>query len=208
MVDKVTPETQVMAYMAEYNALRDEIGWLLNGATQYQNFAIILVCAFLGFLAGTVASQYTIYVFLFAPLSISLLGFLYFRQHEEVYVIARYIDSEIAPRVRTVLGISDIFLWEQFKASRVSGVKPASRMINTLRLLLFLLPSLIALVVSAKLLNWGTFATFSLNAGWIGANSDVLLQAVMFAMAVVVFVAFAIYALAGANSAWALSHPA
>ena len=142
----------ISACIAEYNARRDEIGWLINGAQSYQALSIALVCGFIGFLAGIAGkhSPYEIYVFLFTPPVLSLLGFLYFRQHQEVYVVAACIDQKIVPTLRRAIGSDDVFVWERHKASAPQGIKPAAVMVNFLRLLLFALPSLLALGAAAS----------------------------------------------------------
>jgi hypothetical protein len=95
-------EDVLAAWLAEYQALRAEIEWLINDGTRYQNFAITL----LGIIGATIgwllkeASALLLPTLLAVPFIFCLLGFLYSRQHEEVYIVAAYLKDYLRPRVR------------------------------------------------------------------------------------------------------------
>ena len=181
----------IAASIAEYNALRDEIGWLINGAQSYQGLSIALVGGFIGFLAGIAGKQspYEIYVFLFTPPVLSLLGFLYFRQHQEVYVVAACIDQKIVPTLRQAIGSDDIFVWERHKASAPQGIKPAAVMVHFLRLLLFALPSLLALGAATSDIEWTTGSL-----GWGTA-----FQIILLGLDIIIVIAFLCVAILAGN---------
>ncbi len=150
-------EEKLEAYLAEYQSLRAEMEWLIRGADQYQNLTFALIGA-----AATIfpwvldkAPILLVPTLLILPLLFSLLGFLFLRQHEEVYVVAAYLSEYIRPRIRLLVGDSEAWGWEEFKDQRsreVLGRGPLaffskSKIIVFLRSSLFVLPSVAALVI-------------------------------------------------------------
>jgi hypothetical protein len=154
-------DAQLQAYLAEYQALRAEIEWLIRDGNQYQAFAIGLLAAalpFIGFVAER-ASGLVAATLLVVPFPFCLLGLLFFRQHEEVYVVAAYLAESLRPRIRRLVHTPDMWQWEEFKRDRTAIIyqRPFDRLsisktILVLRALLFLLPSLGALVAGLMIL--------------------------------------------------------
>ena len=143
------------AWLAEYNSLRAEIEWLIKDATRYQSFAITLlgilvpgVGWLLKELPDLVVPSLLVISFIYC-----LLGFLYTRQHEEVYVVAAYLKDYVRPRVRELMNDSSMWGWEEFKGQRWAALRPRrglgclrpGNMIVLLRAMLFVLPSAAAL---------------------------------------------------------------
>jgi hypothetical protein len=93
------------------------------------------------------------------PIALSLLGLLFFRQHQEVYVIAAYIREKIRPTIRELTGRDDAWGWEEFKAAsqkRLSARSPIlgmwrPRTILLLRLAIFSLPALCSVLIAISL---------------------------------------------------------
>lgn len=149
-------EEKLEAYLAEYVALREEIKWLIQEAGQYQNFAIVVIGATLTLIPWVLdkAPSLLVPVLLIVPFVFSLLGFLYLREHEEVYVVAAYLREYLRPRVRNLIKDSEAWGWEEFKDTRSREVfsgdvlhfLSTTKIIVILRSSLFLLPSIVALL--------------------------------------------------------------
>lgn len=173
-LDPVRQEA-LQAWLAEYNSLRAEIEWLIEGGAKYQDFAITL----LGLLFTAIAwvTQYgttlLIPTMLVIPFLFTLLGFLYCRQHEEVYVVASYLKDYVRPRLRSLVGDHSLWGWEEFKARRSRelfktkrGLSSSAGIVLVLRSMLFVVPSLgsiiavVALSISKGLLRARMFVHF------------------------------------------------
>jgi hypothetical protein len=149
------------AYLAEYNALRAEIEWLIRDGNQYQALALTfgaLIVSALGYVTQQ-APELLPAGLLIVPFPLCLLGFLFFRQHEEVYVVAAYLSESVRPRVRNLVGDQELWQWEEFKTHRLDLLRsgplrmlPAARIVLLFRALLFVMPSILATVVAATLL--------------------------------------------------------
>jgi hypothetical protein len=149
-------EERLQAHLAEFESLRKEMEQLQDGGQQYYTLALLLIggiAAVLPFILDK-APQLIIPTMLTIPLFFSILGFQYFRQHEEIFVIAAYLRECVRPAVRQLLGDDRLWGWEEFKYSRFDRVfgSGLSRILGPttigtlLRSLIFLVPSLIALV--------------------------------------------------------------
>ncbi|SRR5579871_682759 len=149
-------EEKLETYLAEYVALREEIKWLVQEAGQYQNFAIVVIGATLSLVPWVLdkAPMLLTPVLLIVPFVFSLLGFLYLREHEEVYVVAAYLREYLRPQVRLLIKDREAWGWEEFKDKRSREVfsgdvlrfLSTTRIIVILRSSLFLLPSTISLL--------------------------------------------------------------
>ena len=148
-------QDRLSVWLAEYQALRTEIEWLIRDANQYQNFAIALLGAVTAAIAWVFEKAPTLIVhtLLVVPFLFCLLGFLFFRQHEEVYVIAAYLREYVRPQLRLLTKDKALWGWEEFKARRTSQLYKrslfkalsTSKMVLVLRTLLFLIPSILSL---------------------------------------------------------------
>jgi hypothetical protein len=145
------------AWLAEYQCLRAEIEWLINDGTRYQNFAITLV-GIIGAAIGWLLKEAPIILIptlLVVPFVFCLLGFLYSRQHQEVYIVAAYLKDYVRPRVRELVGDESLWGWEEFKSQEWRALSPYRRfkpfglndIVFLLRAMLFILPSIVALSV-------------------------------------------------------------
>ncbi len=148
----------VEVWLAEYNNLRREIEWLINDATRYQALSISIVTLVAPAVAWveTQAPRLLLSTLLSVPFVVTLLGFLFYRQHEEVHVIAVYLRDYVRPRVRAALADSAIWGWEEFKSERhqvlretsvIRGLS-SSTVVMALRSMLFVGPSLVALALA------------------------------------------------------------
>ena len=159
VAEPVSVEDQLSGHFVEYEALRTEIGWLLNGATQYQNFAIVLIGAYVALIGWVYDKGPNLIVatLLTGPFIFCLLGFLYYRQHEEVFVIAAYLSEYVRPRVRSIVRDEGLWGWEEFKLRRSQELYGATffrvlttnTMVLVLRTALFLVPSILSLIAIA-----------------------------------------------------------
>jgi len=118
-VEREPVEEKLEAYLAEYSALREEIKWLIQEANQYQNFAIALIGATVTLIPWVLdkALALLIPVLLILPFLFSLLGFLYLREHEEVYVVGAYLREYLRSQVRNLVKDSHTWGWEEFKTN-------------------------------------------------------------------------------------------
>lgn len=150
------------AVLAEYEALRSEMAWLINHGAQLQNYAIGLslgVFPVATFVLQNSSAVFLIGLLLALPVALSLLGLLYFRQHQEVYVIAAYIREEIRPIIRQLTGHDAVWGWEEFKEARQERLSARSpilgvwrpRTILLLRLAIFSLPALCSVLIAISL---------------------------------------------------------
>jgi hypothetical protein len=151
-------DLSVEAWLAEYNCLRREIEWLINDATKYQALSISIVALVAPGIAWTEteAPRLVIPALLSVPFVVTLLGFLFYRQHEEVHVIAVYLRDYVRPQIRTALRDTALWGWEEFKAERhralretavIRGIS-SSTVVILLRSMLFVAPSLVALTLA------------------------------------------------------------
>lgn len=149
-------QDRLYACLAEYECLRTEMEWLIRHGNQYQNFAIGLVAAAIGAGAWVFDKPPTLILLglLALPFLFCVLGFLFFREHEEIYVIAAYLAEHVRPQVRSLAGDDTLWGWEEFKhertgemyKGRLSKALSTSRMILMVRTSLFLIPSILALL--------------------------------------------------------------
>ena len=90
------------------------------------------------------------------PLALCLLGLLYFRQHQEVYVIAAYINESVRPIICEFSVRDDVWAWESFKSARHAQLSERSRILGIwkpktillLRLTMFALPAACSFVLA------------------------------------------------------------
>lgn len=146
---------KTLAIITEYNALRLEIEWLIKDATQYQNFAIALMGATIPAIAWVLEKSPNLLnpLLLVIPFVFCLLGFLFFRQHEEVYVVAAYLRESVRPQLWNELKDKSLWQWEEFKHKRSNEINnkgiykylSSGRMVLILRTSLFLMPSIISI---------------------------------------------------------------
>ena len=145
--------------LAEYEALRAEIAWLIEHGAQLQNYAIgLAVGAFpvAAFILDKQNATFLIGLLLMLPLALCLLGLLYFRQHQEVYVIAAYINESVRPIICELTGRDDVWAWESFKSARHAQLSERSRILGIwkpktillLRLTMFALPAACSFVLA------------------------------------------------------------
>jgi hypothetical protein len=154
LIDK---DEKTLVMIVEYDALRKEIEWLIRDANNYQNFAIALIGSMVPVIAWIIekAPIFLIPALLTMPFIFCLLGFLFFRQHEEVYIVASYLRDDLRKQIRTYLQDDTLWGWEEFKHDRseqlyAKGVfkyLSSSRMVFTLRVFLFLLPSVFSMLL-------------------------------------------------------------
>jgi hypothetical protein len=164
-------QQRLEAWLAEYNSLRAEIEWLIEGGAKYQNFAITLLGLLFTAIAWVTQNGTTLIVptVLVIPFLFTLLGFLYCRQHEEVYVVASYLKQYVRPRLRSIVRDESLWGWEEFKASHSGGGSRPGKtrstsagMVLVLRSMLFVVPSLGSIIA---------VIAFSIEQGFVRARS-------------------------------------
>ncbi len=151
-------ERGMAACLAEYQTLVSEMKWLREEAAQYQRLSVTLFVGLVPLLSllASNSPDMLIPTLLAAPFPFAVLGYLFFRQHEEVYVIAAYIHEEVRPQIRRLADLPAIWGWEEFKDTRfvsgrrsVLGLLNSGKMVLVMRILLFLLPAVLSTVAAA-----------------------------------------------------------
>ena len=153
----------VDAILAEYAALRSEIEWLIKDAGQYQTYALGLIAILppaFALLLGTKHDWLTIPAIVIANSTFCLFGYLFFRCHQEVYVVAAYLKNVVRPKIRQLTGSDSVWDWEEYKAkadldirhSSTLGLLGSPRFVWLVRLLVFLLPATVGVVAVAVIL--------------------------------------------------------
>ncbi|MGE5156068.1 MAG: hypothetical protein ACM3JP_01055 [Betaproteobacteria bacterium] len=151
------------ACLAEYSALRNEIEWLIKDASQYQTYALGLVAVLPAAFALLVDTRQS---WLLAPAILAtcaafiMFGYLFFRNHQEVYVVAAYLSTVVRPLVRQLSGSGQLWSWEEYKASTYARLRRASRVgvlasprfVVMLRLLVFIMPAVAGLTAVSVML--------------------------------------------------------
>jgi hypothetical protein len=163
------------ACLAEYQALQGEMGWLREEAAQYQRLSVTLLVGLVPLLSFLAANSPDLLIpsLLAAPFPFTVLGYLFFRQHEEVYVIAAYLHDEVRPQVQRLAALPTIWRWEEFKHTRFSsdrrgilGVINSGQMALAMRILLFLLPAVLSTVAAAAVVLARNPSTLLTMYGW------------------------------------------
>ncbi len=158
----LTKDTQgndhLRPYLVEYEYLRREIEWLSKDSSRYQNLAITLVGAVSAAAAWVFenANLYFVPTLLAIPFLFCLLAFLFFRQYEEIYVVAAYLKEYVRPKLRLLTKDNDLWSWEEFKAERMVEMNKGGffkrlstiKMIVILRMLLFIIPSMLSMFIT------------------------------------------------------------
>jgi hypothetical protein len=162
--------------LAEYTAMRNEIDWLIKDAGQYQTYALGLVAVLppaFALLLDTKQALLVIPAIIVANSAFCLFGYLFFRCHQEVYVVAAYLRQVLRPHVRQLTGSSSMWGWEEYKANAHLAIQRSSRLgilgnprfVVMLRLQVFLLPAAVGVVsISVMLFRSGMVDEYSLPA--------------------------------------------
>lgn len=177
--DETILEQGVAACLAEYEALIGEMKWLREEASQYQRLSVTLFVGLVPLL-GLVASispDLLIPTLLVAPIPFAVLGYLFFRQHEEVYVIAAYLRLEVRPEIRRLTALPTAWGWEEFKHAQferhrhgILGMLGSSKLALAMRILLFLLPAVVSTIGAAGVALVRDPRTLLPMYGWAGAG--------------------------------------
>ncbi len=172
--------SRVDAHLAEYEALRHEIEWLIRDASQYQTYALGLIAvlpAAFALLVDTRQAWLVAPAILVASAAFCLFGYLFFRNHQEVYVIAGYLAREVRPQVWALVGSENLWGWEEYKAKTYRILRRSSRLgglasltfVVMLRLLVFLLPAAVGVVTVLVMLIRGAFS-MATTYTWVGVG--------------------------------------
>jgi hypothetical protein len=172
--------SRVDAHLAEYEALRNEIEWLIRDASQYQTYALGLIAvlpAAFALLVDTRQAWLVAPAILVASAAFCLFGYLFFRNHQEVYVIAGYLAREVRPRVRALVGSDNLWGWEEYKAKAYGVLRQSSRLgglasltfVVMLRLLVFLLPAGVG-VVTVLVMLARSASSMAATYTWVGVG--------------------------------------
>jgi hypothetical protein len=177
--DETILEQSVAACLAEYEALIGEMKWLREEASQYQRLSVTLFVGLVP-LVGLVASispDLLVPALLVAPIPFAVLGYLFFRQHEEVYVIAAYLRLEVRPEIRRLTALPTVWGWEEFKHAQfeqhrhgILGVLGSSKLALAMRILIFLLPAVVSTIGAVGVALVLDPRTLLPLYGWAGAG--------------------------------------
>lgn len=105
--------------LAEFHALREEIGRLREEIAQYQAFALAITVALTPLIGYEISHQrqWVIPTLAIIPPPFTILGFLFYRQTLEIYIEAAYIRDRIRPLLcARAAGAADVlWTWEDYK---------------------------------------------------------------------------------------------
>jgi hypothetical protein len=205
MDDKELNGLKIDVHIAEYEALRTEIEWLIKDGTMYQNLVFTLmgvVIAAEGWIYQN-APNLVIPVLLVIPFLFSLLGYLYIRQHEEVYIIASYLKDNLRPKLRKLLGDEELWQWEEFKSKKTDKFFnkgkmrfiTSDKMITILRAMLFVLPSFIAIILITVYVLRGGIKALETNFG----DGLIYLFLMLYFIDLLVFLSFIVFMIFRSN---------
>jgi hypothetical protein len=178
-------EQGVTACLAEYQSLIGEMRWLREEA-QYQRLSVTLLVGLVPLLGlvSSISPDLLIPTLLVAPVPFAVLGYLFFRQHEEVYVVAAYLRDQVRPRIRNLTAQPAIWGWEEFKHTHfesgrhgVLGLLNSGKVALMMRLLLFLLPAVVSTIAAAAVALVRNPGELLPMYGWVGAGLAVALFA-------------------------------
>ena len=109
----------VEACLAEFHALREEIGRLREEIAQYQAFALAITVALAPLIGYEISQQkqWLVPTLAIVPLPFTILGFLFYRQNLEIYIEAAYIRDRIRPLLcaRAPQAADLLWTWEDYK---------------------------------------------------------------------------------------------
>lgn len=188
----------VDAILAEYAALRSEIEWLVKDAGQYQTYALGLVAVLppvFALLLGTKQAWLAIPAIIIANSAFCMFGYLFFRSHQEVYIVAAYLKNVVRPQIRQAIGSNSVWDWEEYKSKANLDIQHSSRLgllgnprlVWLLRLLVFLLPAAVGLVAVAVILfRTGLLSNYS-PLGLVAIAIGTLINAAMIVILIVWF---------------------
>jgi MFS family permease len=171
-------ESAVTACLAEYEALQAEMHWLRKEAAQYQGFALAIAAATGPLLGFEFASHpsWVVPTLVIIPIPFAVLGFLFFRQHLEVYVVSAYVRDRVRPQLSRLTAMPDLWTWEEFKYVHLSrtargrrfGFIINERMAVAMRTTLFLWPAVFAVIGALVLTIQAGAGTITRSYGWSG----------------------------------------
>ena len=143
-----TKEHETAIILSEYQALRNEIAWLIKNENTYMSLSITLFTAIIAFNKFFLDVNFefaVIPVLLIIPIPFLLFAALFQHQHIEVHIVASYISNCLRPQVRKLCSDgAQIWQWEEWK-SHISTKGHNSNFIDFARILVFLLPVALSL---------------------------------------------------------------
>lgn len=115
-----TEDATLSALSAEYSAMRDEIGRLIEHEKELVNLSFVVLGAVLA-LIGTLLGEDEVnadaaFILLFVPLVYLLFALTAAEQTRRILQIARYIFLDLRPRAEALAGGTRLWRWEDWKA--------------------------------------------------------------------------------------------
>lgn len=168
-------EQGMTACLAEYQTLVSEMKWLREEAAQYQRLSVTLFVGLVPLLSllASNSPDMLIPTLLAAPFPFAVLGYLFFKQHEEVHIIAAYILDEIRPQITRLAHEDAIWGWEAFKRHSfvsarhgVLGLLNSGKMPIIMRILLFLMPAVVSTIAAAAVVLERNPSALLATYGW------------------------------------------
>ncbi len=147
-------------YLEEYRQTRAEINLKQRHIHAIANFALIVIAAGTGAVTSSDSlGSLQLYVMLFAPLVLGLLGLLFAYEGELMAVASGYINVSIRGRIATLVDVNreDVIPWEEFKHAHSP---PLWLVYDLARWLTFVVPSFMFI---------GGYMAYAPQAGIVGA---------------------------------------
>ena len=141
--------------LAEYSVLREEIKQYHSDRTNYVNFAVGLTIGLLVLISSKdVTASYRSIILVVSPFIYCILSFLYIDKSFRIIRLADYIENSLRLRLENLLNHS-IFQWEKYKRETDIFPKWVAKLLDRIRLFIFIGPA-IAAIASWFLLYYTT----------------------------------------------------
>jgi len=145
--DTSRPDEAMHFVVAEYNALRGEIGRYQDHQKEIMNFVILVVGGALTIVASTLGkvsgfSDQLLQVLLIAPIFCCLLCLLYYDRTIRIIRLAHYLGTVVNRRASLLCGVSNVWTWEHYKRTTTVVNRSLALWVDRVRWLMFLLPSI------------------------------------------------------------------
>jgi len=136
------------AIIAEYNVLREEIKQYHSERNNFINFTVMLSAGFIGsIVANELAGDKFIILYLIFPFFYFTLGLLYLDKSIRIIRLADYIHNFLRKVFVQISNSDNVFCWEIYKRDTKRFPKWLTKLIDRLRISIFIVPSLISLLV-------------------------------------------------------------
>jgi len=136
------------AIIAEYNVLREEIKQYHTERNNFVNYTVMLSAGFIGSIAvNKFVDDKFLILYLIFPFFYFTLGLLYLDKSIRIIRLADYIHNHLREVFIKISNSPKVFNWENYKKNTKRFPKWLTKLIDRLRISIFIIPSLISLLL-------------------------------------------------------------